>query len=148
MIYSLPVAGAQAHRWTWKKTLIALIVFLVLVALPVLLLSNPMMAVYQGHIDAHPRSNFSRWLQITSANVCFSTWRPERAVDSYQRFLDLYREDERRPFALLRLGLSLEGAGRNADAVVRYDQFLVEYPDRPERSEIQAGLARIRFVNR
>jgi tetratricopeptide (TPR) repeat protein len=142
------VAGERAKGWTCKKSLIALLVLLVVVALPVLLLSNPMMAVYQKRIEGNPTSGFSRWLQISSANVCSSTWRPERAAHGYQRFLELYPEDERRPFVLLRLAVSLEAAGRSADAIARYEQFLIEYPDRPERDEVRTGLARIRFVRR
>lgn len=133
-------------EWSWKKTLGACVAFILLVVLPIFLVSNPMMDDYQRRIDRNPNSDFSRWLQFASANVCYRTLRPERAAEYYRRFLERYREDPRRPLALLRYGQSLEEAGRNSDAIAVYEQFLTEYPDLPERAEAQAGIERIRYI--
>ncbi|HXG62129.1 MAG TPA: tetratricopeptide repeat protein [Planctomycetota bacterium] len=133
-------------EWGWKKTLGVCIAFVLLVVLPIFLLSNPMMDAYQRKIDRNPNSDFSRWLQLATADACYRTMRAERAADYYRRFLERYREDPRRPYALLRYGMSLEEAGRNADAIAAYEQFLTEYPDRPERADAHAGIERIRYI--
>src|SRR5262245_52047522 len=106
----------HVKKWTWKKTVAGVGVALtLLVGLSFFLVSNPMMDYYQRRIDRSPDDDSSRWLQIASADVCYATWRPERAADFYRRFLDRYREDLRRPYAFLRFALSMEECGRNAD---------------------------------
>jgi len=133
-------------KWTWKKTLAVCVVFLVLAVLPLFLLSNPMMDYYQRRIDRDPDRPSSCWLQLKTADVCSATMRPERAAEYYRRFLMRYRQDVRRPYALLRYGMSLEEAGRNADAIIVYEQILIEYPDREERDRAAAGIDRIKYV--
>lgn len=136
-------------NWTWKKTLAAVGVAAgTLGVASFFLVSNPMMDCYQRRIDRNPDGAFSRWLQIASADVCYATWRPERAAEYYRRFLDRYRQDLRRPYALLRYGRSMEESGRNADAIVVYEQILLQYPDRPEKEEAQVGIDRIKYVKK
>jgi len=131
--------------FTWKKVLALSGSFLVFIVLPVILGSSSMMSCYQARIDRNPGSDFNKWLQMASGDVCYGTLRPEMAADSYRRFRDNYPKDERRPKAALRYAQSLEECHRNADAVAEYQRYLDQYPDREDKQEALAGIDRIRY---
>ena len=114
-----------------------------LLLLAVFLLSTAMMDCYQRRIDRDPDTDFSRWLQMTSADWCSKTWRPEMAATGYRRYYERYTRDVRRAHALLRYAQSLEDAGRTADAKDIYRKYLTEYPDLESAAEARLGLNRI-----
>ena len=130
---------------TWKRKL--LIGAAVLIPLSILttafLISSPMMEWYQKTIDKNPGSDTSRDLQMLTADVCLSTWRPEQAAPRYRFYYERYTKDLRRAHALLRYALSLEEAGRLADAVDIYRKYLAEYPGHEECGEAEVGINRI-----
>ena len=133
-------------EWGWKKILGTMGVFVGIIVLPIWLCSNGMMDYYQKRIDRDPNTNFSKWLQMKSADTCFSTMRPERAVDYYRRFLERYPTDERRPHAKFRVASALEDAGRNADAIRAYEEFLTEYPAHSDAVEANKAIDRIKYI--
>jgi hypothetical protein len=127
-----------------RKLLVAALIALpILILLPTFLLSTPMMDCYQGIIDRDPNSERSKWLQMTSADWCSRTWRPELAATGYRRYYERYTNDIRRSYALLRYAQSLEDAGRSADARDVYRKYLTEYPDLDGRQDAQIGINRI-----
>ena len=133
---------------TWKKIVLIAGFFVSLIAVPLILISNPMMDVYQGRIDKNPNSGFSQWLQITMANVCYKTMRPERSAVYYYKFLINYKDDARRPWVMLRYGYSLEDANRNAEAIEVYQQVYNEYPEREEGKDALASINRVRYMRK
>jgi len=127
-----------------RKLLAAAIVALTLLVLvPTFLLSTPMMDYYQRRIDRNPDTDQSKWLQMTTADWCSRTWRPEMAATGYRRYYERYKTCIRRSYALLRYAQSLEDAGRMADAVDVYRKYLVEYHDLDGKQEAQIGINRI-----
>lgn len=128
---------------TRKLLVVACIALPILVVVPVVLLSSPMMDYYQKRIDRNPESGFSRWLQMASADWCSRTWRPEMAATGYRRYYERYTRDVLRAHALLRYAQSLEDAGRTADAKDIYRKYLIEYPDLPGASDARIGINRI-----
>jgi tetratricopeptide (TPR) repeat protein len=133
-------------EFTWKKLLVICGIFVGLIVLPVWLCSNPMMESYQKRIDRNPNTNFSKWLQMASADVCYKTMRPEMAVDYYRRFYERYKEDPRRPKALLYYAKSLDECNRNADAIKAFEEYIRLYPDREDKKEAVAGIDRIKYM--
>jgi len=127
-----------------RKLKISLLIAVpLLVFIPVLLLSTPMMDWYQKRIDRNPDAESSRWLQMTSADWLSRTWRPEMAATGYRRFYERYTRDIRRSDALLRYAQALEDCGRNADAIDQYKKYVIEYPDLDGRKEAEIGINRI-----
>ena len=127
-----------------RKSFIVLGIALpIVLVLPTVLLSSPMMDYYQRRIDRDPEAESSRWLQMTSADWCARTWRPEMAATGYRRFYERYPGDIRRAHALLRYAQSLEDAGRNADAKDIYSKYVTEYPDLEDAQEARIGINRI-----
>ena len=114
-----------------------------LLLLTAFLLSSPMMDWYQKRIERNPGSDFSRDLQMTTADICMATWRPEMAATRYRLYYERYRQDLRRAHALLCYAQALEDAGRNADAIDIYRKYLAEYPDHEEKAEAEIGMNRI-----
>ena len=114
-----------------------------LLLLMVFLLSTPMMDVYQRRIDREPDTEFSRWLQLATADACFKTWRYGFAATAYRNFYERYTRDERRAGALLRYAQSLEEAERNADARDIYEKYIAEYPELEGKTEAERGMKRI-----
>ncbi len=131
---------------TWKKILLIAGSVVALIALPMIIVSNPMMDFYQGRIDRNPNSGFSKWLQLTMANVCYKTMRPERSAVCYYKFLERYKDDVRRPWVMLRYGYSLEDANRNAEAIEVYQQVYNEYPESEEGKDALSGISRVRYM--
>ena len=132
-----------------RKILVWLAVALaLLLVLTVFLLSTPTMDLIQKRIDRDPDPEFSRWLQLTTANVCYATWRPEESAPRYRTFYERYTRDLRRAHALLCYAQSLEEAGRNADAIDIYGKYLAEYPDHEEKGEAEIGINRINNCRR
>jgi len=133
-----------------KRTLliVLLVAVPILIVTPVVLLSTPMMDYYQKRIDYDPESESSRSLQLSSADWCSKTWRPEMAATGYRRFYERYTRDLRREYALLRYAQSLEECGRTADAKDTYGKYLVEYPDLHGAAEARIGINRIKFSSR
>jgi hypothetical protein len=121
----------------------AIVTMTLLVLLPAFLLSTPVMNSYQRRIDADPNADSSKWLQMSSADWCSRTWRPEMAATRYRLFYERYKDDIRRSYALLRYAQSLEDAGRTADAREVYRKYLLEYPDLEGRQDAQIGINRI-----
>ncbi|HLY09264.1 MAG TPA: tetratricopeptide repeat protein [Planctomycetota bacterium] len=119
-----------------------------LVLLAAFLLSSPMMGWYQKRIDRDPATVFSRDLEMWTADLCLMTWRPEEAAPRYRLYYERYTKDFRRAHALLRYGLSLEEAGRSADAIDIYEKYLAEYPDHEEKTEAEIGINRIKNSRR
>jgi tetratricopeptide (TPR) repeat protein len=119
-----------------------------LLLLTVFLLSSPMMDWAQKRIDLDPASDFSRDLEMTTADVCMATWRPEMAATRYRLYYERYRKDLRRAHALLCYAQALEEAGRNADAIDIYRKYLAEYPDHEERGDAEIGINRINNCRR
>lgn len=126
-----------------RALIVAIAALTLLVLVPVFLLSTPMMTWYQRRIDRDPDTERSKWLQLASADWCSRTWRPEMAATGYRRFYERYRQDVRRPMALLRYAQSLEDAGRTADAVDVYKKYLLEYSDVEGQQEAHLGINRI-----
>jgi len=112
------------------------------------LLSTPSMVWIQSRIDRNPDPEFSRWLQLTTADLCYSTWRPELAAKRYRTFYERYTTDLRRAQALVCYAQSLEDAGQYADAIEMYRKFLREYPDHGQKSEAEIGINRINNCRR
>jgi outer membrane protein assembly factor BamD (BamD/ComL family) len=133
-------------EWGWKKILTTMGVFVFIIVMPVVLCSNGCMDYYQKRIDRDPNTDFSKWLQIKSADTCYTTMRPERAVDYYRRFLERYPTDERRPHAKFRMAAALEDAGRNADAIRAYEEFGTEYPTHADKVEADKAIDRIKYI--
>jgi hypothetical protein len=132
-----------------RKLLVAVLIALpILIVTPVALLSSPMMDYYQGRIDRDPESESSKRLQLSTADWCARTWRPEMAATGYRRFYERYTRDLRREYALLRYAQTLEECGRTADARDTYERYLVEYPDLPGAGEARIGINRIKFSTR
>lgn len=131
-----------------KLLLVVLIALPILIVVPVVFLSSPMMDCYQKRIDRNPQADSSKWLQLASADWCSRTWRPEMAATGYRRFYERYTRDVRREVALLRYAQSLEDSGRTADAKDTYEKYLIEYPDLPGASEARIGINRIKFSTR
>lgn len=115
----------------------------ILVLVPAILLSTPMMDWIQRRIDRDPDTDSSRWLQMTSADWLSRTWRPEMAATGYRRYYERYTRDIRRSDALLRYAQTLEDCGRNADAIDQYKKYLIEYPDLEGRKDAEIGINRI-----
>jgi tetratricopeptide (TPR) repeat protein len=126
-----------------KLFLTAAIGFPSLLLLTAWLLSTPMMDWYQSRIDKNPGSSFSRGLEMTTADACLATWRPELAATRYRLYYERYTKDIRRAHALLSYAQALEDAGRNADAIDIYRKYLAEYPDQEEKAEAEIGVNRI-----
>jgi hypothetical protein len=119
-----------------------------LLLLTVFLLSTPTLDLIQRRIDRNPDPEFSRWLQLTTADLCYATWRPEESAPRYWTFYERYTRDLRRAHALLCYAQSLEEAGRNADAIDIYHKYLAEYPDHEEKGEAEIGINRINNCRR
>jgi len=127
-----------------RKLLLAVAIGLSsLLLLAAWLLSTPMMDWYQDRIDGNPESGFYRDLEMTTADACLATWRPELAATRYRLYYERYRTDIRRAHALLAYAQALEDAGRNADAIDIYRKYLAEYPDHDEKGEAEIGVNRI-----
>jgi TolA-binding protein len=128
-----------------RKLLLAAAVALpTLILLTAVFLSTPTMEWLQKRIDREPQSDFSRDLQMWTADVCLATWRPEEAAPRYRLYYERYTKDLRRAHALLRYAIALEDAGRNADAIDIYTKYLAQYPDHEERTEAEIGVNRIK----
>ncbi len=119
-----------------------------LILVTAFLLSSPTMDLLQSRIDKNPDPEFSRWLQLTTADLCASTWRPELAAPRYRTFYERYKTDLRRAHSLLSYALALEDAGRNADAIDIYRKYLAEYPDHEETGKAEIGINRINNCRR
>jgi len=111
--------------------------------LTVFLISSPTMDWCQRRIDRNPGSDYSRDLEMLTADVCMATWRPEMAATRYRLYYERYKQDLRRAHALLSYAQALEDAGRNADAIDIYRKYLAEYPDHEEKAEAEIGMNRI-----
>jgi len=131
-----------------KLLLAAAIALASLLVLTVFLLSSPVLAWTQKRIDRDPSSDFSRELQMLTADVCLMTWRPEDAATRYRLYYERYTKDLRRAHALLRYAVALEDAGRTADALDIYAKYLAEYPDHEEKAEAEIGVNRIKNSRR
>lgn len=132
--------------WSWKKHGTVLGIVVILLLLPFFLISSNMMEIYQERINENPKTDFHRWLQLKSADICFSTFRPEMAADRYRRFMELYPEDEKRRYALLSFGSALEDAEKTADALAVYQQFCEEYPEGEDTLTARGGIDRLRYM--
>lgn len=134
-------------EWTWKKTFLLLGIFIFIVVTPCILLSTGMCDWYQEKADEDVKSEFWKWMAMTSANTCFRTGRPEKSAEYYRRYLERYPDDkEERPFVLLRVGKSLEDDGRGHEAIAVYMAYEEEYSHRPDVQEARDGITRIRYV--
>ena len=112
----------------------------------VFLVSNGMMAVYQARFETRTNSPFHRWLQLATADLCRSTWRPEMAADRYRTFVQACPEDERRRYALFRFAEALEASEKTSDAVAVYQRFLKEYPDGEDAQQARSAVDRLRHM--
>ena len=138
----------RVKRTAAKVLLLGMGVAVGVVAVALVLVSGPLMARYQARIDANPGAGGHRWLQLTSADVCLKTWRPEMAAQRYRAFMRHYPQDPARPYALLQLARSLESANRCSDAIKTYQQYIEEYPHREaEVSDARSGIERVRALS-
>ena len=138
----------QVKRKAVRVLLLGMGVAVGVVAVALILISGPLMARYQARIDAAPGTSFHRWLQLTSADVCLGTWRPEMAAQRYRAFMRHYPQDPARPYALLRLARSLEAARRCSDAIKTYQQYIDEYPHRADEvADARTGIERVRTLS-
>lgn len=130
---------------TWKKLALGLGIFMLVLGLPFFLMSNCMLDYYQGKIEADPNSDFSKWLQLKVGGISYHTMRSERAVKAYETYIERYKEDEQRPFAMLRWGRSLEDCNRFNEAIEAYEIFLAEYPTHELAEAAEKGIKRIKY---
>lgn len=137
---------------SWKKTLAFIGVFIALLTTPLVLVSNPMMDVYQERIDKEPKTSFNRWLQLKTASICYKTMRPERSADGYRKFMTNFPDDPEYPHAWLRYAQSLEECHKNAEAEEQYVLMYEVWEEKPEwaelREEARRGILRVRYQKR
>ncbi len=133
--------------FTWKKLLAFVLVFIAIFASPIFLLSNFMMEFYQKKIEESPNTDLAKWTQMKMADICYKTMRPEMAAESYRKFYDRYENDERRPRALIRYGMSIEDCHKNKEAIEAYEKYIEDYPEGEFRVDAQRGIIRCRYVN-
>ena len=114
-------------EWTWKKTLGVVVFFVLIFVTPFFLISNTMMDYYHEKVDADPKSENSKWLALKTANICLDTWRPARAAKYYEKYLELYPDDEQAPEIMLLHAQALEDCLKYAEAAKLYRYLQVEY---------------------
>jgi tol-pal system protein YbgF len=68
---------------------------------------------------------------------------PERAIEAYDRVVELYPTSPRAPAALLRIGKLEAGRGNRAQARARYNELVRAYPRSTEATEARAELTRL-----
>lgn len=133
--------------WDWRKHGTLLGIGVLILLSPLFFISSNMMEIYQERIDKNPGTDFNKWLQLESADVCFHTLRPEMAAARYRRFLELYPDDEQRRYALFWFANALEDAEKVADALEVYKQFTEEYPGQGEDTKAAwGGIDRLRYM--
>jgi tol-pal system protein YbgF len=68
---------------------------------------------------------------------------PERAIEAYDRVLELYPTSARAPTALLRIGKLEAGRGNRTQARARFNELVRAYPRSTEATEARTELARL-----
>lgn len=69
---------------------------------------------------------------------------PQKAIDAYQRVLELYPNSPRAPTALYRAALVEVGRGNQARARTMLNQLLTAYPRSPEAAQARTQLQKLR----
>ncbi|MBI2900688.1 MAG: hypothetical protein HYY17_10930 [Planctomycetes bacterium] len=136
----------------WKRVLLYGVIFITILATPFVLLSNPMMDVYQERIDKNPKTSFNRWLQLRMGGICYKTLRPERSAPAYRKFMENFPDDPEYNFVWMRYAQSLEDCHQNKEAEEQYILMMETLEDRPElaefRDEAKRGWLRTKYQKR
>lgn len=132
--------------WNWRKHGVILGIVIIILLSPIFLISSNMMDIYQERIDENPKTDFHRWLQMKSADICAKTLRPGMAAERYRKFMEHYPDDPRRAYALFQFANALEDDEKTADALAIYAQYIEEYPDGPDVQAAHGGIDRLRYM--
>jgi len=133
-------------EFTWKKILAICIACVVLILGPVFILfSNTVPDYCQARIDKNPTDPNSKWLQMKIAELCFKTWRYEKAEKAYYTYYERYVEDPEREYALYRWCLCREETQSSRDAIKAFEWFLEQYPEGKHSQDAKDGIVRIKY---
>jgi len=133
---------------TLKKIILVIFLFVLLVALPIVLVTDRTMEFYQELIDSNPRGSLANWAQLRIAGIYFHTMRPLQASRAYKKFLDNYPEDPSRKDALYYYAASLDEADKDEDSIEAFSMFLELYPDDKRAKDAQYSITRIKYIKR
>ena len=131
-----------------KKMALFVILFVALIALPMILLSDGCMAYYQSLVDENPNGSMARWAQLRIAGTYLSTLRSEQAIEGYKKFLERYPDDPRREWTHYRYCISMDEGGKKQDAIDALQYFLEQYPDSEYKLDVQGMLGRLKYVQK
>lgn len=139
---------------TWKRTLIFLGIFIVILGTPLVAITNPAMDFYMSRVEKEPKTSLNRWLLLNMCGgLCYKTMRPDRSADAYRKFLEVWGPDDPDyPFAWIRYAQSLEDSHQNQAAEEQYlliQEIYGANPDMVEYTEeARKGVLRVRYQKR
>lgn len=135
---------------TWKRTLIFVSIFIVIIGTPIFAISNPAMDIYMDRANEDPHSSTNKWLLLNMCGgICYKTMRPERSADAYRKYMEAYGvDDPEYRFVWIRYANSLEDSNQNAAAEEQY-LLIQETPTMAEYwDEARKGVLRVRYQKR
>ena len=118
--------------WTWKKSLFIVAIFVAIIIMPFFLISDTMMDWYHEKIDAEPKSDNSKWMTLKTADICFDTYRYQRATKYYLKYLTNYPDDEQIPWIRFWHARSLEECLKYSEASTIFQKIRRDYPENQE----------------
>jgi len=83
-----------------KKVILYIVLPATIIFGPFIALSSPSMGCYQAQIDKNPNSQSAKDWQLTLADICLKTMRPEMAAEMYGKYVDRHPQDPKRAEAL------------------------------------------------
>lgn len=130
---------------SWKKIFILLGLFSLLIFLPIFICLTSTLLYFQSMVDDSPQASMAKWTQMAIADVFYYTRRPERSVDAYWKFINLYPEDPRVPAATYYYAASLDDMGKRDKAMEAYTYFIEKYPDNDKTDDAREAHTRLKL---
>jgi tetratricopeptide (TPR) repeat protein len=147
--------GVPDMSKTTKRTL-TIIIVLTVVVMPWVLLSNPVLAMFQNKIDSNADKDWAPVWQLRLAKIYMVTLRADKAAEAYGRYLEKYNErydiatvDEFVEVKYQR-ARCLEDSGKFEEARDALEELIGYYQDHPEydnsdmKETINQALIRVR----
>ena len=88
--------------------------------------------------------------ELESYNVAMNSMNQgqlDKALKSFDAFLDRYANSDLRPNAILGKGISLAGLGQQKESLIEMQQFVVEFPQHPLTPEAQKVIDQLHSGN-
>ena len=103
--------------------------------------------MFENYIDTNSKASWAPDYLLFIGNVYYVTFREEKALDIYEKFIRLYPNNEGTADVYFKRAICLQELSQKDKAVEAYNDFAEKFPGHPDAAEARRRAGLIRYTH-